>query len=980
MAIGPLETFVFPGVYVKTNMEAAGVSTTGDIRIPAFIGVSSETLRVSNFEMIRGSSAIADNLILDEDVNSPVVQLTGTENKFKVKNFPIVTGDGSGKVATSPNSVIVTVNGENVAVNAVNGLTGEVTLAQVPKAGDEVRANYYYKRRDTYIENEDLSNQVDGVTKTFKVKSLRIVKGDNGGRNATNADINNTVNILYNPDPTVIGDEYEREVKVFKVTVDGIEVEVINLEGSEGLFTLKDAPALNSTLLVSYFTNNYQDTYDILPASKVDRITKVGLSQDTNDFSVGEDCVLTDDNKLHWGHSVSVEEGLYTIGSNPLINNISASLTDTWVYGRVSTPLDPYIVGDTIQKNARGEVINKDGNKDFLLPSIPVKGDGTGTPTEDPNDIIAYVGDTWLHAYANGPVTVTKIRGNKITLAVSPSQTLEEIVFVTYRENLLINEKWTLVNKVSGNTGIGKYVISSRASGNALAVTYVSGDISPVYAGTGAFNAQVNPLKASVERVTITFDGVGGFTVSSKKGPSFTEDGKTGSITVDGANTGFIGQTYIDPMTGFRITFTGDTGLFNPSSGDHIVYDIGNPSASSVEEQLYITTSNDIVRVIPGINLVVSSTNGGAIDNTYDSVIINTYNKSGNEPEIGDIYYVTFDKEKTDYGVKFFTNMRDVIKYAGPITINNKLSLAANLAFLNGAQAVALKQIKRAEGSTDASVESYIEGIDAFNEPLPNGIRPSLIQPLTTNSEVISYLKSSNAIQSSIRYKNERTSIVGFAIGTTPEEVIRSVQNIKSEKITAVYPDGAVIGITDAYGNETEYVVDGSMIAAAISGRDVSPASDIATTLTNSTLVGFKRLYRRLDNVTAALVANAGCTVLEEQTPFIKILFYITTDTSTAVTRDPRIIEVKHYVQQGLRRALDRYIGVKNLPKIQAQVKDSVGSFFKALKQKEIIYDFTGISVKQNEQDPSTLDVEAYYSPVFPLNWIVVTLNLRQSL
>jgi hypothetical protein len=101
---------------------------------------------------------------------------------------------------------------------------------------------------------------------------------------------------------------------------------------------------------------------------------------------------------------------------------------------------------------------------------------------------------------------------------------------------------------------------------------------------------------------------------------------------------------------------------------------------------------------------------------------------------------------------------------------------------------------------------------------------------------------------------------------------------------------------------------------------------------------------------------------------------------STVLTRDPRIVEVKHFIQQGLRVALNRYIGSKNLPKMQPQIRDTVGSYFKQLKQNEIIVDFTGINVKQNESDPSTVDVEGYYSPVFPLNWIVVTLNLRQGI
>jgi hypothetical protein len=222
--------------------------------------------------------------------------------------------------------------------------------------------------------------------------------------------------------------------------------------------------------------------------------------------------------------------------------------------------------------------------------------------------------------------------------------------------------------------------------------------------------------------------------------------------------------------------------------------------------------------------------------------------------------------------------------------------------------------------------------------------------------------------------------VIGFAVGTTSDEVIGRVKNLSTEKVTAIYPDGAIIGIVDAYGNEVEYIVDGSMIAAAVAGRDVSPVADIATTLTNATVVGFKRLYRRLDNVTAGLVANAGCTVLEEQTPVIRVLFYLTTDVSTALTRDPRIVEVKHYIQQGLRVALNRYIGSKNLPKLQPQIKDTVGAYFNELKRNEIIVDFTGISVVQNAADPSTLDVEASYSPVFPLNWILVALNLRQSL
>lgn len=975
MAIGPLESFVFPGVYTRTINESAAVTAAGQIRFPAFIGVSAEEIRISDFEMVRGSSAIADNLILDEDVSS---QFDGTNNSFTVANFPIVAGDGTGKVATSPNNVIVTIDGEAVAVNSVNGLTGEVTLVAIPAATDEVRVNYYFKRRDTYIEDEDISDQADGSNTTFKVRSDRIVKGDNGGRAATDSDINGTVTILYDPNPANPGDEFERTVRIIECEVNGIDATLSALDGSDATFELETAPAAGATVRVTYFTNEWQDTYDILPAPVVSNLIKVGLSQDTSDFSIGTDCVLSGQNRLHWGHSYQTEPGIYTAGSDALEDNVVASITDTRVYGRVADPLNPATdgLGNPIL-DSEGHEVNLDGNKAFTLPTAPVDGSGTAKATEDPDDVIAYVGTSWSAAKTAGPVTVTKISGNDIYLSTSPSQALEEKVYVTYYENILVDDTWTITNEVPGGVGAGKYTITSNLHGNGLDVTQSGGTTTPVYAGAGAVNVQVDPLKGSPERVTITFDGLGGFTVTSKLGPAFTADGRTGSVTTYNQNQGVLGQTYIDPTTLFRVTFTDNSGLFNPGVGDTVIYDLGNPSNTS--QQYYITAKTDFVRAVPGVNLTVASTDGGTVDNTDDTVLLHTYNKSGNEPENGDLYYVTFDRAKTNFNIQFFTQMRDVIKYYGPIDITNKLTVAANLAFQNGARAVALKQILRAPGSTDATVQDYIDGIDAFNEPLPNGLRPSLIQPLSTDSQVHSYLKTSNAIQCSIRYRNERTSVIGFAFGTTSDDVIQRVKALGTEKVTAVYPDAAIIAIDDAYGNEVEYLVQGDMIAAAVAGRDVSPVSDIATPLTNATITGFRRLHRRLDNVTAALVANAGCTVLEEQTPVIRLLMYLTTDMSTILTRNPRIVEVKHFIQQGLRGALDRYIGEKNLPRVQPQIRDTVGSYFKSLKQQELIIDYTGINVKQNETDPSTVDVEAYYSPVFPLNWIVVTLNLRSS-
>ena len=245
MAIGPLETFVFPGVFTQTFSEAAGASAAGNIRFPAIIGVGFEQTRVSAFEMIRGSSAIADNLILEEAITGAkwIGGAQGDTNKFQIDNYPIVTGDGTGTVATLPRSVIVTVNGENVAVNSINGLLGQVTLVDIPLATDDVRANYYFKRRDTYVQNEDLSFQADGTTVNFKVENARIVNGNNGGQSATDADIGTNVNILQGP----AGHEVLVSVPVIQVKVNNLVKPVTALDGAHGIFTLGTAPLLGNT-------------------------------------------------------------------------------------------------------------------------------------------------------------------------------------------------------------------------------------------------------------------------------------------------------------------------------------------------------------------------------------------------------------------------------------------------------------------------------------------------------------------------------------------------------------------------------------------------------------------------------------------------------------------------------------------------------------------------------------------------------------
>ena len=930
--IGPFPSFAFPGVYTQTLNEAPQVSAAGALRVPAFIGVADEVIPITAYEMVRGSSSMADNKITLENVS---LQVTGTNRNFTTSFSPLVTGTGNGIVTTNPNDVAAYVNGDKVPVATVDGTNGIVYLMSFPAIGDVVQVSYYFKRKDTHIVNEDLSLQADGVNKVFKVDNVPIVTGNNGGVTST--------------DPTTVS-----------VTVGGSPATVTALDGGSGMITLSAAPGLGATVLATYYTNTYQDTYDILPSDRVVSITKIGYSSTTQDFVNNADYVLDSTgtfNTINWGNSAKESYGSHTVGFDYFYDQISNTLFDNQVYRRPATG-------------------TSDGTRTtFSLAFIPTVGNGLGKPTDATSLVSAYVGANPTVATS---VQVLELSGKNQTITLKNAPTAGQNVYVTQYENMLTDDVWTMPVVVAGAVGTGSYSVSGTNSGIGYNVTWSASDTTiangfklliayPTGQGSNQSDAQVAPGYGVNETVTLTFSDSTKYIVTSDVG--------TGSGS-SGDNTGYLGQTYIDKKTFFRVTIMSDPAEIY-TAGDKIGY----KSSSTIVTNAGVTQPG-YTRAIPGLKLFVTDTVGVDVGN---SAVITTYNKSGSEPNIGDFYYVSFleSKEFKDTGLTeavFVTLEKDAIAFTGPLAITNKLGLAAHLAFLNGAPAMALLQLQKTAGGTDAPDSEYIAGIDYFNSPMAGGVRPSLMEPVTTSLSVLTYLKTSNTIQSSIRYANERMSYFGFANNTSPSTVQTYASAMNSERMIGIYPDGAITTLTDDLGNNVDYLVDGSLLAAAISGRDTSPAYDVAEPLVRKPVVGFTRLFRRMDPVTQAQVANSGITLLEEQAAGIVVKTAFTTDLTSVLTREPSVIRIKDYVQKGTRAALLPYIGMKYLPSRTGEIETTLNSYLSSLVKAKIITAFKGVKATPDPTEATTINVEAFYSPVLPLLWIVVTYNLRSSM
>lgn len=920
-----------PGVYVQTFADVTVTNFITGLRLPVFIGVGAEQLELSNFQVIRGSSATADIAIVGEDESS---QFDGSNRTFTVSHYPVVSGTGQGIVSNDPTVVSVTIDSNDglgpqpTQVIALVGSTGTVTLGVIPPVGAIVVASYYFSRKDTLVTNEDDGVQADGVNKVFQVDNFPIVSGDNSGTPTTN--------------PALV---------TVKVAANGllssaIPVTVVAVNGSAGQITLASAPPSGAAVFVTYYYNMWRNTFDFLPQNiNITSVDAVGMAPNKSNYFQGTDFVIFNDS-IYWGAA----------------NNVAAGVVQA-----LSTPLDAPQVVDNLVDNQifleQATGLSNSLNLQFVLGYVPVDGTGTDTVTNNPTLMTAYVGPDPETALMNGAVKIQTCTGATRTITLKVAPTPGNNVYVSYYYSLLSDDTWTVTNTLA-NVGPtpGEYSVSSAIFGLVNDAQYneagshvaASGfEIEGVTFPNGQSDVQALP-ENPMENVLITFTSSTAFAVTSNI-PS-----------ASGGSSGYgnLNQTYIDGVTGLRFT------ILSPISFSYAPADY----LEIVVQPTFFTGQNS--KSVHGTNLEVTTTLGIAVGNT---AVVTVFNTDGNQPAVGDEYYVSVQYEKTNFQPAVYTNIKDVISNFGPITVENRLTLAANIAFLNSCPAVALSQVLVGENGVDAPDSAYIAAINALETPLPGDIRPNIMVALSTSPAVTTYVNQHCIKVSSERYAMERTGMFGFAIGTTAIAAQNLATSLSSNRMVGVYPDGAIVAITDPYGNSVQSAIDGTFLAAGLAGLACNPAYDVATPLTRKGMVGLVRLYRNLDAVTANQCAAAGLTVMVESGASIVVRHALTTDLSTVFSKEPTITYIQDYVQQLTRKTCNQFIGTKFLPQSVSNIQIALANMFKSLVQAQIVVAYQGIEVTPDPIDPTTADVVAYYSPVFPLNYIAVTYTLTTS-
>src|SRR6185369_12748400 len=98
-------SYAQPGVYTSVVIDGGGQPLFGNARIPVIIGEGLEYFTQTNVELFRGSSSVADDQVVNENISD---QVDGSTRTFSVTYPPVVTGDGTGTVTNDPTKIQVT--------------------------------------------------------------------------------------------------------------------------------------------------------------------------------------------------------------------------------------------------------------------------------------------------------------------------------------------------------------------------------------------------------------------------------------------------------------------------------------------------------------------------------------------------------------------------------------------------------------------------------------------------------------------------------------------------------------------------------------------------------------------------------------------------------------------------------------------------------------------------------------------------------
>jgi hypothetical protein len=391
---------------------------------------------------------------------------------------------------------------------------------------------------------------------------------------------------------------------------------------------------------------------------------------------------------------------------------------------------------------------------------------------------------------------------------------------------------------------------------------------------------------------------------------------------------------------------------------------------------------------------------------------------SASVPPVDGIYYVDYCyyKSGSDYNPKFFTDYTQVVNEYGPeaewtlVTSGtnagsynfanlNTLTLAARLAFANGAAIINLTQIS---GSVFTNNSVFQTPLNRLQNKLVDIIVPITAGSGATTTEMSVSEKAALLLDvethcdtmSLPQNKKERVAIgsLGVAeIGNTTDvdTYVYTANSIENKRITITAPGLTTVEIQDPNGEFQDIQVEGSFMSVAMAALSCNPNSDVATPLTNKNLSNFASTSA----VTAEhddpeyleseknILAAGGICVIDRNGARISIRHQLTTNQTNVAEGEFSVVTTTDYVSQAVRFTTEQFIGRKLVSAIVVPaVRATIQATMQALTDAQLINSIGAITVSINPNNPTEILSTVQYVPIFPLNRIKITFTIRTQI
>lgn len=351
----------------------------------------------------------------------------------------------------------------------------------------------------------------------------------------------------------------------------------------------------------------------------------------------------------------------------------------------------------------------------------------------------------------------------------------------------------------------------------------------------------------------------------------------------------------------------------------------------------------------------------------------------GGSIDEGEIVTVTFRyADEAFFGVNRFTEFESVEAYYGRALdlesneIVSPLTLAARVAFENGARSVALVVISGA-----VTAQALADGMQKLESASDVGLVVPLPVGIGNADASDAALALADHIENAVDNGNFRVGLLGFDTEVTLDHapVAESIQN---ERIVLAFPNRL-----NYYNGETNQslVVGGQYLAAAYAGQLVR--NGVAFPLTRKRVRSFAGLPGSVvaqmsrsfkDNLSSRGVAVAELSRAQN----LIVRHGVTTDRTNVMTREVSLVRAKDAMVIAIETAIESsgIIGSPMTEDTRLIVKALVTGALETVKENGTIVNYREVRVRQPDSRPDVVEAKFEYRPAYPLNYVLVSFSV----